>query len=110
MSLVRYAEEIANFISAPDIVMVAHSCSGLFLPLVSLYRPVGLFVYLAAVMPEPWKSVRAVRGCQAMFSPRDRRVFERLGFHTTEEISPHIRIRRTALLPQAGRVFTPSAT
>lgn len=53
-----YAAEIARSIASPDAVVVGHSFSGAFLPLVPRVRECGLLVFLAAVIPEPGKSVR----------------------------------------------------
>jgi len=56
--LSEYAAEIARSIGGPETVVVAHSFSGVFLPLLPGLRPCGLLVFLAAVIPEPGKSVR----------------------------------------------------
>ena len=53
-----YAIEIARTITEPHTVVVGHSFSGVFLPLVAQERECGLLVFLAAVIPEPGKSVR----------------------------------------------------
>jgi pimeloyl-ACP methyl ester carboxylesterase len=53
-----YAAEIAQSIAGPHTVVVAHSFSGVFLPLVAHVRDCALLVFLAAVIPEPGKSVR----------------------------------------------------
>jgi pimeloyl-ACP methyl ester carboxylesterase len=49
-----YADEIVRSLpaDASDIVVVAHSASGLFLPLVPARRQVGHIVFLAAVIPK----------------------------------------------------------
>lgn len=54
-----YAGEIARSVVAPRTVVVAHSFSGVFLPLVAELRECALLVFLAAVVPEPGKSVRS---------------------------------------------------
>lgn len=54
----RYAQAIAAALDAspsPPLI-VAHSVSGLFLPLVPSYAPVSRLVFLAAVIPEIGKS------------------------------------------------------
>lgn len=53
-----HAARIAESITGPADVVVAHSFSGALLPLVPSVRECGLLVYLAAVIPEPGKSVR----------------------------------------------------
>ncbi len=66
----EYAGEIARWIPAADTIVVAHSFSGVFLPLVAQMRDCGLVVFLAAVIPEPGKSVREqFAEDAAMFSP-----------------------------------------
>jgi pimeloyl-ACP methyl ester carboxylesterase len=56
--LEKYASEIARSVIAPQSVLVAHSFSGVFLPLVARLRECARLVFLAAVIPEPGKSVR----------------------------------------------------
>jgi pimeloyl-ACP methyl ester carboxylesterase len=53
-----YAVEIARSVAGPNAVVVGHSFSGVFLPLVAQVRDCALVVFLAAVIPEPGKSVR----------------------------------------------------
>jgi len=53
-----YAVEIANSVTGPHTVVVAHSFSGVFLPVVARMRECGLLVFLCAVIPEPETSVR----------------------------------------------------
>lgn len=53
-----YASEIAAAIGTPESIVVAHSFSGVFLPLVPRIRDCALLVFVAAVIPEPGKSVR----------------------------------------------------
>lgn len=53
-----YAAEIARSVAGPHTVVVGHSFSGVFLPLVAQVRDCALLVFLAAVIPEPGKSVR----------------------------------------------------
>jgi pimeloyl-ACP methyl ester carboxylesterase len=53
-----YAAEIARSIIEPHTVLVGHSFSGVFLPLVARARDCGRLVFLAAAIPEPGKSVR----------------------------------------------------
>jgi pimeloyl-ACP methyl ester carboxylesterase len=47
------AQSLENF---PGSIVVAHSASGLFLPLVLQHRKVAALVYLAAVIPQPGES------------------------------------------------------
>lgn len=56
--LEEYAATIAESVGGPHTVVIAHSFSGVFLPLVGQMRDCGLLVFLAAVIPEPGKSVR----------------------------------------------------
>lgn len=53
-----YAAEIARSIQGPAAVVVGHSASGAFLPLVPAIEKCSVLVFLAAVIPEPGKSVR----------------------------------------------------
>jgi len=53
-----HAAEVAKSVAGPGTVVVAHSFCGTFLPLVANLRECGLLVFLAAVIPEPRKSVR----------------------------------------------------
>jgi pimeloyl-ACP methyl ester carboxylesterase len=53
-----YAAAIAESIVEPQTVVVGHSMSGVFLPLVPQVRECALLVFLAAVVPEPGTSVR----------------------------------------------------
>jgi pimeloyl-ACP methyl ester carboxylesterase len=57
-SLADYAADIVRSIAEPDTVVVAHSFSGVFLPVVAQFRDCSLLVFLAAVIPEAGKSVR----------------------------------------------------
>lgn len=54
----RIAQSVTQPVAGPGTVVVAHSFSGVFLPLVPRTNPCGLLVFLAAVVPEPGKSVR----------------------------------------------------
>lgn len=56
--LADYAADIARSITRPNSVVVAHSFSGVFLPIVARARNCALLVFLAAVIPEAGKSVR----------------------------------------------------
>lgn len=55
--LMDHARAIADAIDDPRAIVVAHSFSGAFLPLVPAIRECGRLVFLAAVIPEPGKSV-----------------------------------------------------
>jgi pimeloyl-ACP methyl ester carboxylesterase len=52
-----YAERIADSIDRDGAIVVAHSASGLFLPLVPARREVARIVFLAAVIPQIGKSL-----------------------------------------------------
>lgn len=56
----RYAEVIAGALegAGDDVVVVGHSASGMFIPLVPGLRPVRRLVYLAALIPKPGASIR----------------------------------------------------
>jgi len=65
-----HAAWIADAVPDMDAVVVAHSLSGAFLPLVASMCECSLLVFLAAVIPEPGKSIRAQFTEDAsMFSP-----------------------------------------
>jgi pimeloyl-ACP methyl ester carboxylesterase len=71
-SATRYADVIAAAIPADrdDVVVVAHSASGLFLPLVPERRRVRRLVFLAAVIPQIGKSLRdQANDDRDMFNP-----------------------------------------
>ncbi len=56
----EYAKVIAAAIPGDetDVTLVGHSASGMFIPLVPSFRPISNLVYLAALVPEPGKSIR----------------------------------------------------
>jgi pimeloyl-ACP methyl ester carboxylesterase len=56
----RYAEVIAQALNdaGDDVVLVGHSASGMFIPLVPGLRPIRRLVYLAALIPQPGASIR----------------------------------------------------
>jgi pimeloyl-ACP methyl ester carboxylesterase len=65
-----YADRIAESIDSDDAIVVAHSASGLFLPLVPTKRRVARIVFLAAVVPQIDKSlIDQVRSEPAMMNP-----------------------------------------
>ena len=71
-SATRYAEVIAESLPAEreDVIVVAHSASGLFLPLVAVERRVRRLVFLAAVIPQIGKSLRdQLNEDKTMFNP-----------------------------------------
>jgi pimeloyl-ACP methyl ester carboxylesterase len=71
-SATRYADVIAQAIPADrcDAVVVAHSASGLFLPLVPERRRVRRLVFLAAVIPQIGKSLlEQVNSDRSMVNP-----------------------------------------
>ena len=53
----EYAEAVLAALPGDDAVVVGHSLAGLVLPLVAVARPVRHLVYLAAMLPEPGRSV-----------------------------------------------------
>jgi pimeloyl-ACP methyl ester carboxylesterase len=57
---IMYAEVIAQALedAGDDVVLVGHSASGMFIPLVPSLRPVRRLVYLAALIPKPGASIR----------------------------------------------------
>ncbi|HEX5043882.1 MAG TPA: alpha/beta hydrolase [Candidatus Polarisedimenticolaceae bacterium] len=57
-TLADYAAYVAAQVPGPGTVAVAHSFSGVFLPLIAERAPLAHLVFLAAVIPEPGKSVR----------------------------------------------------
>jgi pimeloyl-ACP methyl ester carboxylesterase len=59
-SATRYAEVIAQALvdAGDDVVLVGHSASGMFIPLVPNLRPIRRLVYLAALIPKPGASIR----------------------------------------------------
>jgi pimeloyl-ACP methyl ester carboxylesterase len=66
----EYARYVARSIVGPQSVIVAHSFSGVLLPLLPELRACGALVFLAAVIPEPGKSIRAQFEDDAgMFNP-----------------------------------------
>jgi pimeloyl-ACP methyl ester carboxylesterase len=54
---VGYADAVLAALPADDVVLVAHSLAGLVAPLVAAAAPVRRVVYLAAMLPEPGRSV-----------------------------------------------------
>lgn len=59
-SAIAYAKAIGDAIRGVETpIVVAHSASGMFLPLVPDYARVGGLVYLAAVIPQPGQSFLA---------------------------------------------------
>lgn len=58
----RYAEVIAEPLKdvGDDVILVGHSASGMFIPLVPGLRPIRRLVYLAAIIPKPGMSISEV--------------------------------------------------
>ncbi len=56
----RYAEVIAQALedASDNVVLIGHSASGMFIPLVPGLRPIRRLVYLAALIPTPGASIR----------------------------------------------------
>jgi pimeloyl-ACP methyl ester carboxylesterase len=54
---VAYADVVVAALPAEPVVLVAHSLAGLVAPLVAAAAPVRRVVYLAAMLPEPGRSV-----------------------------------------------------
>jgi pimeloyl-ACP methyl ester carboxylesterase len=70
LRLADHAARIADAIDGPGAVVVAHSLCGVFLPLVAQIRHCALLVFVAAVIPEPGKSVREqFEADSSMFNP-----------------------------------------
>ncbi len=67
----RYAQVVgAALVGAEKATVVAHSASGFFLPLVPNYASVDRLIYLAAVIPQPGKSLLSqFREAPEMFRP-----------------------------------------
>jgi len=53
----EYAAVVAAALPGPDAVLVGHSLAGLTVPVVAAANPVRQVVYLAAMLPEPGRSV-----------------------------------------------------
>ncbi len=71
-SATTYARVIADSIppGADGAIVVAHSASGVFLPLTPQFRKIGHMVFLAAMIPEPGKSVfERLRADPSMLNP-----------------------------------------
>ena len=71
-SATRYAKVIANALACESerAIVVAHSASGMFLPLVPQYCDIDLMVFLAAAVPEPGRSLRErFQADRRMFNP-----------------------------------------
>ena len=74
-SATRYADVIVQSIDQTDydlrdMVVVAHSASGMFLPLVAAQRPIGHMVFLAALVPKIGVSIlEQFRADRSMFNP-----------------------------------------
>jgi pimeloyl-ACP methyl ester carboxylesterase len=65
-----YADRIAASVDSDEAIIVAHSASGLFLPLVPTKRRVARIVFLAAVIPQIGKSlIDQVRSEPDMMNP-----------------------------------------
>ncbi|MBL8755454.1 MAG: alpha/beta hydrolase [Planctomycetes bacterium] len=76
----------------PDSIVVAHSLSGVLLPLVAAARPCRVLAFVAAVIPEPGRSVRGQFAADAtMFAP--------------EWIAQGPRWRDPAAVPELARSF-----
>ena len=56
----RYAEVIARALedADDDVMLIGHSASGMFIPLVPSLHPIRQLVYLAALVPKPGASIR----------------------------------------------------
>jgi pimeloyl-ACP methyl ester carboxylesterase len=65
-----YTDRITDSITSDDTIVVAHSASGLFLPLIPAKRRVARIVFLAAVIPQVGKSlIDQVRSEPDMMNP-----------------------------------------
>jgi pimeloyl-ACP methyl ester carboxylesterase len=74
-SATRYADVVVQALDRTeynirDVVVVAHSASGMFLPLVAAQRPIGHMVFLAALAPKIGASILdQFRADRSMFNP-----------------------------------------
>jgi pimeloyl-ACP methyl ester carboxylesterase len=74
-SATRYADLIVEALDQTDydlnqVVVVAHSASGVFLPLVAARRPIGHMVFLAALVPKIGTSIlEQIKSDRGMFNP-----------------------------------------
>ena len=69
-TLEDHARVLAECVDGPDTVVAAHSLSGILLPIVHAMRPCRRLVFVAAVIPEPGRTVRQQFEADAsMFSP-----------------------------------------
>jgi hypothetical protein len=91
----RYAQVVAETLSQSKepAIVVATSASGMFMPLVPAYARVARMVFLAALVPEPGKSVmKRFQADPEMFNPewvgkdptKDPAVARRFLFHDCE--------------------------
>jgi pimeloyl-ACP methyl ester carboxylesterase len=55
----EYAAAVLAALPGDDVVLVGHSLAGLTIPVVAAARPVRHLVYLAAMLPDPGRSVAA---------------------------------------------------
>jgi pimeloyl-ACP methyl ester carboxylesterase len=112
---VRYAEEVLQALqgAGDDVVLVGHSMSGLFIPIVANQRAVRKLVYLAAGIPKVGTSVvdRVLHGNESdMFNPahlnkdpsKDEAVAIEILFHDCKPEVAHWAISK--LRHQASRV------
>lgn len=118
-----FAAAIAESVAGPRAVVVGHSLSGAFLPLVPQVRDCALLVFLAAVIPEPGKSVREqFQEDPSMFSPawieagprwfdksREASLAREFLFHDCDEETLSWALRTVELLDPGRAITEPSS-
>lgn len=113
----RYSQVIAAALQGKGpAIVVGHSGSGLFLPLVPQYHPVARLVFLAAVIPELGRSLfEQFRAAPEMFCPdwpgkdptKDEELAKRFLFHDcSQEILPWALSTRRLMNPQKALMET----
>ena len=75
----RYAEVIAQAIKdvGDNVILVGHSASGMFIPLVPSLRPIRRLIYLAAIIPKPESFFLIIGATAQSHSSRPKRVTPR---------------------------------
>jgi len=117
-----YAARIAESVTEPHTVVAGHSLSGVFLPLVARTHDCALLVFVAAVIPEPGKSVRdQLTEDPSMFSPewmaagprwfdksQERSLAREFLFHDCDDETLSWALETMALLQTRGLVTQPA--
>jgi pimeloyl-ACP methyl ester carboxylesterase len=104
----EYADAIANALPSDDAIVVAHSASGTFLPLVPARHKIRRMVFLGAMVPRPGVSVfHQIQTDQELFNPawvgknpmNDAEVAREFLFHDcTEEVYQWALTTRTLMI------------